>query len=81
MSVPLPALVRLPLPPIGPANVAVKPLVSNVPLPVSVTVRAELKPASHCNVPPPKLSPPLAAPRLLSFDTASVPPLIAVPPE
>ena len=61
-----------------PASVATLPLVSNVPPPaLSVTARFELKPARYCSVPPLKLSPPAAAPRLPSDEIASVPPLIA----
>ena len=52
----------------------------NMPL-VHETVRAELKPALYCKVPGPKVRPPPAAPRLPSLETASVPPLIVVPPE
>jgi hypothetical protein len=60
---------------------ALLPLVSNVPPPaLSVTPRFEVKPARYCSVPPPKLSPPDVSPRLASVLTASVPPLIVVPP-
>jgi hypothetical protein len=79
--VPTPTLVRPPAPPIAPASVALLPLVSNVPPPAfSVTVRLVVKPVRNCSVPPPKARPPDAAPRLLSAVTASVPPLIVVPP-
>jgi hypothetical protein len=82
VSVPVPALVSPPVPPIAPDRVAAWPLVSIVPPPtLRVTVRAELKPAPYCKVPPPKLRPPATAPRLPSLETESAPPLIAVPPK
>ena len=76
---PLPELatVRLPLPPIAPESVALLPSVSKVPPPVlSVIVRALVNPDKNCSVPPPNVSPPEAAPRLASAETASVPWLI-----
>ena len=64
-----------------PPNVAVLPLVLNVPpLELSVTSRFKVKPASKRSVPPPKVSSTEAAPRLASLLTASVPALIVVPP-
>jgi len=58
------------------------PFVSIVPPPaLSVTARAELKPAPYRSVPPLKVSPPAAAPRLLSALTLSAPALTVVPPE
>ena len=79
---PRPVLVSPPLPPMVPASVASLPLVSKVPPPaLRVMARLMVKPARNCNVPPSKLSPPAALPRLLSAATASVPALIAVPPE
>jgi len=74
-------LVRPPTPRIVPDKVELLPLVLNVPPPaLSVTPRFEVKPASKRSVPPPKMSPPEAAPRLASLLTASVPALIVVPP-
>jgi hypothetical protein len=64
-----------------PASIALLPLVSNVPPPaLSVTARLLTKPDRNCSVPPPKVSPPAAAPRLASELTASVPLLMVVPP-
>ena len=39
----------------------------------SVTARAEANAAVFCNVPPSKVRPPLAAPRLASLETRNVP--------
>ena len=65
----------------APPNVnVVAALVLNVPAPISVTLRFEVKLAVDCSVPPPKLSPPEAAPRLASVLTTNVPALIVVPP-
>jgi hypothetical protein len=70
------------VPPTAPVSVSVVAAsVENVPAPSSVTVRSEVKLAVVPSVPPAKLSPPEAAPRLPSDDTCSVPPAIAVPPE
>jgi hypothetical protein len=82
--VPAPVLVNELAPAIPWEIVVEKLLVSMVPPPaLSVIARVldRSKVAPNCNVPPPKLSPRVAAPRLLSADTASVPALSDVPPE
>src|SRR5262249_9557435 len=59
-------------------SVVVPVVMSKVPPPAfSVTLRPEVTFASVCSVPPLKLSPPAAAPRLSLCEIASVPPLIA----
>jgi hypothetical protein len=73
-------LVNPPEPVIAWETVVSKPLVSNVPPPAfraMARVLARLKFAPSRSVPPLKVSPPLAAPRLASAETPSVPPLIA----
>ena len=82
VSVPAPILVSPPMPESVPPSVELLPLVSKVPPPkLSVTARFEVKPARYCKVPPPSVRVPEPLPRLLSADTASVPPLIVVPPK
>jgi hypothetical protein len=82
VSVPVPVFARAPEPPITPLIVSVVlALTSNVPPPVSSAVaRAEAKVAVVFSVPPLKLSGPVAAPRLSSAETCSVPALIVGPP-
>ena len=76
----MPVFVSPPVPEMVPLRVAALPLVSNVPPPaLSVIARPLEKPALNCSVPPPKVSPLPATPRLLSAATASVPPLIVAP--
>ena len=84
VSVPAPTLVRPPVPPMPCETVVLKLLVSIVPPPASsviARVPARLKLAPSCSVPPLKVSPPLALPRLASLDTDSVPAFSVVPPE
>jgi hypothetical protein len=65
----------------APVSVASLALVSKVPPPaLSVIVRSVEKPARNRSVPPLKVSPPAAAPRLAFELTASTPPLMVVPP-
>src|SRR5262249_18918781 len=81
VNVPAPLLVTPPMPPIVPPSVALLPLVSKAPPPaLSVAPRFEVKPARNWSVPPPKVSPLEAAPKLASVVTASRPALIVVPP-
>jgi hypothetical protein len=85
VRVPAPTLMRLPGPEIVPPSVASLRFVSIVPTPFKVIARllvnVESNPDAICKVPKLKARPPELLPRLLSVDTASVPPLIAVPPE
>ena len=77
----MPTLVRPPGPLMLPVSNGPLPFVSKVPPPaLSVMARLLKKLPLNCSVPPLKLMPPLALPRLLSADTASVPALMMVPP-
>ncbi|MNI20311.1 hypothetical protein D3C73_737860 [compost metagenome] len=81
ISVPAPSLVRAPAPAIGPASSNVVPLsVSTVPAPARVTFRAEAMLDVVLSVPPSRVNPPAASPRLASFEMRTVPPSISVPP-
>ncbi len=84
-SVPLPVLVRPPgVPPLSvmlPDSASVPVSTWIVPPPVpSPTARADEKPAVVSRVPPVKVRPPEAAPRLAFDETAIVPPPKTVPP-
>ena len=76
------ALVSAPAPPIAPVmvNVVVGATSKVPPFAFSVVARLVVKLAVVASVPPSKLSPLVAAPRLSSAATCTVPPLIAVPP-
>ncbi|MNN83821.1 hypothetical protein D3C81_2009100 [compost metagenome] len=82
INVPSSFLVSRPLPPTTPAIVnAVPAAVLMVPFPtLRVTVRDVPKLLEVASVPPSKLRAPTDAPRLVSLDSCSVPPLIWVPP-
>ena len=56
-------------------------VVLKVPVLASVTARAVVSAAVFSSVPPMKVRPPDAAPRLASAEIDRVPPLIVVPPE
>ena len=75
---PAPVLVRPPLPPMSPLRPAKGPAPTSIvpPPALSVMVRPVVNAVSNRNVPPLKLSPPDASPRLASCDTARVPALI-----
>ena len=77
----MPTLVRPPGPLMLPVSNGPLPLVSKVPPPeFSVTARLLMKPDRNCKAPPPNARLPELSPRLLSADTANVPPLTVVPP-
>ena len=79
---PLPILPRLPAPLTPPLRLSVKPgSLLKVPPPApSVTVRLVATFALAHSVPPPRLRPPAALPRLPSLVTITEPPLMVVPP-
>ncbi|KGD58799.1 hypothetical protein DP49_5682 [Burkholderia pseudomallei] len=81
-SVPASVFVNAPAPPIAPFIVSVWPASTSIvpPLAVSVVPRAVVNVPVASSVPPSKLSPPVAAPRLPSLATLNMPPLMAVPP-
>ncbi len=87
VSPPWPALVKAPLP-LRFCVASVKVLLGSAtvippPLDVVVTGRVveENEVPSTCSVPPSSVNTPAVEPRLLSAETASVPPLSMVPPE
>jgi hypothetical protein len=81
VSVPLPILVKAPVPPIVPPSVSALAWVSTVLLPLSVMALPSDRPfAAACSVVPlAKVSPPV--PRALLLPTANVPADRVVPPE
>ncbi|MNE57697.1 hypothetical protein D3C80_1526800 [compost metagenome] len=80
MSVPESFLISRPTPWIGPASVRFVPVLLNAPSPWSTTSRPMVMVVVVLSVPPLKLSPPAAEPRLVSLKICNTPPLIAVPP-
>ena len=65
----------------APFQVSVVPdALLKMPVALSVAVLVVVKLAVVCKVPPPNATPPLAPPRLLLVETATVPPLIERPP-
>ena len=82
IRVPVPVFVREPpTPPMTPFQVVVTAgSVKNVAAAVSVVPLVDVKEAVVSNVPAPMVTEPAAFPKLASALTASVPPLIVVPP-